>query len=341
MARGSPEAKTSLFKLAKARAKPQATPPKQKKRAGDDSDTEMCHLAANVPAIDKTGNWAADFRKECNREDFQRLITICWHHPDRISATLKYCKTLNDTEDEGATDTWDSKPHKLASLDREWLARFLGGLGIAATSLDDMTCNDADFCYTLLSVLAAHPLSTVIPVGIKDKKSLTHKFPTRRIQEVRRAPKVLANISAKGYNIMCGGPYKLVFTENRLHHVIHIDGDTAELPTHITITPDYNITSWWCDRAAAAELTPAKFALKDLFQSPAGPYKFMATLAVVAKLAADIFADAPLAEAKEEEAPVLSKTITKRAAAASAKAKETLAKHREMKNANSSLSLRA
>lgn len=259
MVRASPQGK-GLFKMARARA---ATPKPSRLLTRAHLRSVCRSSIARSPTMrpqSSAQEIGPTTSSACNREDFRRLITLCWNYPDRISSTLKDCEKLADEESRDLDDDWEAPPSNIGNIERDFVVRRFSEQAppLPADVLDEMSCRDGDFVYKLLSVATGLPLTTAIPVGIKEKKSLTGRFFNRRLREVGCMSTVLANIAGKKYDIKNGGPYKLTFTGERLAKVCHIGGGEAEVPAHIHISADFKVVNCWCDLTAAASCTHRK-----------------------------------------------------------------------------------
>ena len=309
-------------------------------RTSSETFTSEVSYANRLPKPNRTGNWAIDAQRDTEYEAFKELITILWQNPDRILATTAYARKLGEVVD-NTGDMWEGDPpNTFAGIDRDWICKWMATWSspVPSNVLDAMTCTDNAFVHKLFSLALKIPLTTPVPKQLQRSKTLTQRFCDRRLKQTGRMKAIVAAIVGEKYDIKVGAAYNFEWGDSDVIKITHIDGDIVKPQEHARFSKAFKFTGWYSDLNAAVSLPPTKHVLKNYFEPGTGPWKH-----VMKKEELDAIVEGLQRTKNSEEqidvTPVLPKAKMKHQAELSARAKATLAKHRESVKRKAEISL--
>lgn len=314
--------------------------------AGAGEELAVCPLVCRVPALAKSGDWTEDARREGQRAAFVELLNVLWTFPERTQDTLLFAKRWGaSSASSGNEEGWRVAPTVFGKFDKIWLARFLDKLGMEEKHLDSMNARDPNFLGNLLCFLLALPTTMPVPPGMKTDVGEATAWLLERIEKVGRLPTAKRSLTAAGYSYTTGSVYSMVWEGPKLKEVVHISGETAQVPPQITVDRQWVFVHWHSDFQAALQLAPISYTFSKFFAPPGGPHLYKMSNASVKedyqKWVTERRASTAQLVTPKKDCELLAGSRKQRHDEVAEKAKQTLLTHRAKRQRLTEISLQA
>ena len=257
-----------------------ATP--QKRSSAASSNAAMSPYATKCPKL-TAGGRAVQVAAEINRENLMTMISGMQADPRLItpmySAYVKTVKLLADEEEESVAQGSTLNKPTIGSMGNAFFASWLVcHTDLGAEDIKAMIVFDTQAPLHVFRFAVQWPTNLLLVEGCSEEV-LTRAARDRASQCGERAKhfKQGGAVDSDG-RVLWGkcGCYALTFEAGRATKIIHCSGDVADVPAHVFIGKDFDITDNYCDYTAAATKYPNKpLRFCTLFDQKkcAGPYK--------------------------------------------------------------------
>lgn len=317
-----------------------------KSAAGDRSG--MARLAASVPKVKLVQDQAENNRRNRIRSSLVNVIDWALKHPEMCpdlwltisSGAVVGSSSASAGDDADGTGSASNNPFDKPSFGKvgtDDLAQWLCDLpdGPSRDMLDLVDSQDADAVRDIFTALLQLRSCDRIPMEARQDLRVAQMMLKLRLEAVgpRLPGWFRKSVNGQGQVDFSKVPiYTPVFTEGRMTSVKHISGDTATIPSHISITVDYKMLCPHDDMAAKMVKSPDEQVLARFFEAGTGPLrhaldkrtKSLQQLAEKAKRDLEAELASKQSPNKQQTGAVLHRRINEKRAAALEKARATV-----------------
>lgn len=315
------------------------------RRLADIPGVELTPFAKRLPKPQRTGSLQSDCTKSIEHAAIQKIISLLQDHPSHALMTLASLQSNLATNDSTTDDCWGSNVKALGKLPVHWVSQWLVDASqgeLRQCDMEKMVEHDSQAAFTLFHFATQTKPGHKLPVECLDKKVCSKVFFERAKVLGKRLVSWKEKALTHDGSIKWGdgGCYKLTFEDGKAKTITHVSGDSAKIPSHVTITKDFILMNNFSDSTACLELAPATYTCKDFFLPEQGPNKHelshmqapeLKSLAEVVKGGLQETSKKLTADTIDEDPKFLQEASKKRQLSAVAKAREARAAHANKK----------